>query len=189
MIWVDYCILAVTLTSVVVGALRGFAKEIFSLLTWVLAIGLAWLFGDMIAGILRDSISIPAVRTVAGYSVCFFGGLLIGAVASMLLVEGIRNSRLSSVDRTMGAGFGLVRALVLVALFSMIASNMGAESERWWKRSALIGKIQWLANGLQVLVPGPVLEAIRPQAPAEPEPTAAKPADPAQQPSQPAPAQ
>jgi len=174
MIWVDYCILAVTVLSVVIGALRGFTREFFSLLTWVLAISLTLLFGTAAAEALHGIISIPALRFVAGYAACFLGGLLLGALVSMLFVEMVRNSRLASADRTVGAGFGLLRALLVTALFVMIADNMGAREERWWQRSMVIGKVEWVAGGLQVLVPESWLQAIRPQTetsaePAEPE--------------------
>lgn len=176
MIWVDYCILAVTLLSVVVGVLRGFTREFFSLLTWALAISLTLLFGTTVADALQSTISIPALRVVAGYAACFLGGLLLGALVSMLFVEMVRNSRLASADRTLGAGFGLLRALLVTALFVMIAENMGGREERWWQGSMVIGKVEWLASGLQVLVPESWLQAIRPQTE-----TSAKPAEPEQE--------
>jgi membrane protein required for colicin V production len=163
MIWVDYCILAVALISLIVGALRGFTREIFSLLNWILAFGLAWLFGDQAAAAMTSMIAAPDLRTLAGYTVCFFGGLLLGAVLSMLLVEGVRNSRLAPVDRTLGAGFGVLRALLLVALFVMIADNMGAEDERWRQRSTLITHLEWMADALESVVPDKWLAAIRPE--------------------------
>lgn len=171
MIWLDYCLLALAFVSVVVGALRGFTKEVLSLVIWVMAFGLAWLFGDFASDQLKNLVSIPALRTVAGHALCFFGGLLVGAIISMLLVETVRNSRLASVDKTVGAGFGLLRALLIAAAFVMVADNMGARGERWWQQSMVVGKLEWLAKGLEVLVPEAWLQAIRPQAEA-PNPTA-----------------
>lgn len=171
MIWVDYCILAVTLLSVVVGVLRGFTRETFSLLTWVLAIGLTLIFGDMVSDALQSTISIPSLRIIAGHAACFFGGLLLGALITMLFVEAVKNSRLANADRTLGAGFGLLRALVLVGAFVMIADNMGGREERWWQRSMIVPRVEWLAGSLQVLVPESWLKMIRPQveqAPADP---------------------
>jgi membrane protein required for colicin V production len=163
MIWVDYCILAVALISLIVGALRGFTREIFSLLNWILAFGLAWMFGGWAADRMQSLIAASDLRTLAGYAACFFGGLLIGAILSMLLVEGVRNSRLASVDRTLGAGFGLMRALLLVAIFVLIADNMGARDERWRQRSSLITHVEWMAAAIGNIVPEPWLAAIRPE--------------------------
>ncbi|TXI08854.1 MAG: hypothetical protein E6Q76_06660 [Rhizobium sp.] len=59
MIWVDWCIVAVFLISILVGLLRGFAREILNVLTWVLAFGLAWLFGDMVANFWTRTSPIP----------------------------------------------------------------------------------------------------------------------------------
>ena len=164
MIWVDYCILGVTLLSVVTGLLRGFTKEIFGLLTWALALILTWLFGDTAVGLLEGRISIPALRWLAGYAITFLGGLLIGSLASMLFVEWVRNSRLATADRTLGGGFGLIRALLIAGLFVMVAGNMGAKPEAWWQKSFFVPKLEWLADGLEHLVPETWLEKIRPEA-------------------------
>ena len=162
MIWVDYCILAVTLLSVVIGVLRGFTRELFSLLTWGLALALTLLFGEQAAEGLKFIISIPALRVVAGYAACFFGGLLLGAIISMLFVEMVRNSRLAAADRTLGAGFGILRALLVTAVFVMLADNMGARGESWWQRSKIIDKTEWLARGVEALMPERWLASLRP---------------------------
>lgn len=167
MIWVDYCILALTMISMIIGALRGFTKELFGLLTWGLGFILAWLFGPIVADLLQNQISIPALRISAGYAVCFLGGLLLGAVLSMLLVESVRNSRLATADHTLGGGFGLLRALLVTGLFVMVAANMGAKEDNWWKESLIVGRMEWLGSGLQGLFPESWLEKIRPQPAAE----------------------
>ena len=41
--WPDYAILGTILISVLVGALRGFMKEVFSLLVWAAAFVIAYL--------------------------------------------------------------------------------------------------------------------------------------------------
>lgn len=163
MIWVDYCILAVTLISIIAGILRGFTKEFFNLLTWTLAIILALVFGDQAAVLLEHKISIPALRIAAGHAIIFLGGLLIGAIVSSLLVESVSNSRFASADRTLGGGFGFLRALFLVAVFIMVAANMGAKQDKWWHQSLFVGRMEWLAEGLQILVPERWLETIRPE--------------------------
>lgn len=170
MIWVDYCILGLTLLSVIIGVIRGFTKEIFGLLSWALAFGLALLFGDVVAEMLQGKIAVPVLRTVSGYAICFLGGLLIGAVSSMLLVESVRNSRLAPIDRTLGGGFGLLRALLIAGLFVMLAGNMGAKEERWWQNSMLIGKLTWLADGIEAITPESWLVRIRPEPSTEPSP-------------------
>ena len=167
MIWVDYCIIAVTLISLVTGILRGFTKEVLGIITWVAALLFTWLFSEYAIALLRIKITNPALSTAAGYAATFLLGLLIGAVVSSLVVEAIRNSRFSSADRTLGAGFGVIRAALLVALFIMVAGNMGARQDNWWKQSMIVPRMEWLADGLQMLVPMSWLEKIQPDKPQE----------------------
>lgn len=162
MIWVDYCILAVFILSVVIGLLRGFSREILGLGTWIFAILLAWLFGHAFAGALETKISNPALRLGCAYVLLFMAGLLIGALVTHFVSEAIRDSFLSLPNRMLGGGFGLVRAAVLVAAFILVAGQMGAAREAWWQQSLLIDKFEWLAKGLGTLVPERWLEVLRP---------------------------
>lgn len=168
MIWVDYCIVVVTLISVLTGIIRGFTKEVFGIVTWVAALIVAWMFGETAASLLRIKISNPALSLAVGYAATFLAGLLVGTVISTLLTETIRNSRFSSADRTLGGGFGLIRALLLVGLFILVAGTMGAKRDKWWQQSLLVGKLEWLGEGLKVIVPISWLEKLEPTPEATP---------------------
>ena len=162
MIWVDYCILGVTLVSIIIGVFRGIVREVLGLLTWLVAFLAAFLFHNEVAGLLQPKISNPALCVAASYAGTFLTGLLVGAIISSILVEAVRNSSFSSADRTMGAGFGVLRGLFLTALFLLIAGNMGAKKDDWWQRSLLVPKLEWLADGLQLLVPERWLDKLHP---------------------------
>lgn len=162
MIWVDWCIAAVFLISILIGLLRGFAREILNVLTWVLAFGLAWLFGDMVAGLLVTQISSPEIRSVCAYAVLFIGGLLAGAILTYLLTEWIRGSFLDGIDRSLGGAIGLLRALFITCVFLVIAGTMGAKQDRWWRESMFIPHVEWLAEDLKVIIPAHWLERIKP---------------------------
>ena len=175
MIWVDWCIVAVFLISILIGVLRGFAREILLLLTWVLAFGLAWGFGDIVAGMLVDHISEPAIRSACAYAALFIGGLLFGAILTHLLTEWIRGSVLDGIDRTLGGGIGFIRAVLIVALFMIFASTMGAKQDRWWSQSQVIPHIEWLADGLKTLIPERWLDRLKPDPADSPESAPSKP--------------
>jgi len=153
MIWVDYCIVGLLVVSTIVGVIRGFARETLGLLTWILAIWLAVAFSAAVAVKLGPYISVPSVRIAAAYAILFLGGLLIGGVITAIIVRFLRASALSSTDRTLGGGFGVIRGAVLVALFIVIAGTTPARQDPWWQKSLLLDKFQWLADGLRVLIP------------------------------------
>jgi len=162
MIWVDYCILAVFILSIIVGTLRGFTREVLGLATWLFALLLAWLMAHTVADSLQRQITDPALRLACAYALLFLGGLLVGALITYFAAEIIQNTFLGPIDRMLGGGFGLIRAVLFIAAFVLIASTMGATKDRWWHESALIGGFEWLAEGLSTVVPDRWLEMLRP---------------------------
>ncbi|MDM4771072.1 CvpA family protein [Solimonas sp. SE-A11] len=162
MIWVDYCIFAVFILSVAIGLLRGFTREVLGLATWLFALLLAWLLGHTLADALAGKISNPALRLGCAYLLLFLGGLLVGALVTHFVSEAVKDSFLSLPNRMVGGGYGLARAAVLTAGFVLVAGQMGAKTESWWQQSLLIGKFEWLADGLATLVPERWLEVLRP---------------------------
>ncbi|HUS24543.1 MAG TPA: CvpA family protein [Candidatus Binatia bacterium] len=162
MIWVDYCIIAVFLISVVIGIARGFVREVLGIGTWVLAVWLAWAFSDEAALALEHKISDPALRLAASYAVLFLGGLLVGAITTWFVCELVDNSSFRRTDRTLGGGFGLVRASLLAAAFVLVADTMGARQDAWWQESVFVTRLEWLAQGLKSVVPAGWLEKLKP---------------------------
>lgn len=153
MIWVDWCILAVMLISILLGVFRGFSREILNLLTWVLAFLLAWLLGSWVADLLHGLIAQAAVRSAVAHAGLFMAGLLIGSLMTHFLTDWVRNSVLNEMDRTLGGGFGFMRGLLIVSAFILVSGTMGASKDRWWQQSLLIPHMEWLADGLGYLTP------------------------------------
>jgi len=162
--WADYGILAIVILSILIGVLRGFTRELFGVGTWVLAIVLAVVFGSKAAVALQEHIATPLVRMGAAY--------------------GIRQSRFSSADRTLGAGLGMIRGILIVGLVVLLARTVDVSEEAWWRESALIGPSMAIADALDTLIPDSWLDPLKPdpKPPVVPEPgadDAAKPAAPA----------
>jgi membrane protein required for colicin V production len=154
MIWVDYGILAVLLVSVIVGLVRGFAREVFGLATWVLAFWLALSFAAPFGHWLEAFINVPSVRKITAYALLFLGGLLAGGIVTALIVRVMRsNDGISSIDRTLGGGFGLLRGGLLVGAFILIGGLTPLKQDPWWSQSTLMPRFAWLADGLQTLIP------------------------------------
>ena len=69
--WVDWAIIAIILVSSLISLRRGFVKEALSLLTWVIAGAVAWLFGGALAHHLQDYISTPSARVISACVILF----------------------------------------------------------------------------------------------------------------------
>lgn len=162
MTWVDYCIAAVFFVSILVGIWRGATREVLSLGTWVVAFVVAWLGGHRAAEFLRPWIADEVLREAAGCGLVFILTLFAGAVLSHFIVIAVRDSRFSPADRTMGGGLGVLRAVIAVSLFVVVAGRMGAHQDPWWQQSMLITRFQPLAHGFETVIPQSWLEWIGP---------------------------
>jgi membrane protein required for colicin V production len=148
---IDYVILAIVLVSAIAGLMRGFLREICSLITWILAVWFAWHFGATLEPYLGGELADPPYSTWAGRVIVFlivlFAGTAIGALISHL----VRLSLFSGMDRFLGFALGAVRGLVVLGLIAIVAQSARLDQERWWKHSRLVPYVQGVASGLRAI--------------------------------------
>jgi len=136
--WIDVTILAVTLLSALVGLYRGFIRESLSLIAWVLAFWAAFSYAEVVSGRLEAYIESPQLRLVAAFAALFIATLLVLSVIAHLLYRLFRASGIAGTDRVLGGLFGIVRAVVLVAVVLLLARLTSYPQEAWWQQSVLI---------------------------------------------------
>ena len=100
--WVDWAIIAVVAVSSLISLSRGFVKEALSLLTWIIAGVVAWMFGGALSQHLVGFIDTPSARVIVGCAILFVVTLLVGALVNYLIGELIRVTGLSGTDRFLG---------------------------------------------------------------------------------------
>ena len=113
--WVDWAIIAIIAISSLISLKRGFVKEALSLVTWIIAGVVAWMFGGALSQHLTDFIEMPSARVIAGCAILFVATLLVGALVNFLIGELVRVTGLSGTDRFLGMVFGGARGALLVA--------------------------------------------------------------------------
>jgi membrane protein required for colicin V production len=170
----DYCIIIALVLSVLMGLWRGFIGEVLALACWALAFWVAWQFGEALAAKFT-AITLPSMRLLLGYAMCFFAVLIAGAIVSFLMRKLISGSGLSGSDRMLGMVFGLIRGLALVTLTVLILGFTPLPRDPWWKQSQLLPSFQRSAEWLSARLPPEVtkyldLRGLLPQIPAGPEP-------------------
>jgi membrane protein required for colicin V production len=163
MAWVDYVLIAIVLISVLMGALRGFVREVLSLATWIGAFFAALRYGPQFNESLKSTIASSPIRLVAGYCLPFFGVLLVGGLLIWAISWAVRGAGLSPVDRMLGSGFGLLRGVFIVLALVIVAGLSALGREPWWKESQRVPQIQPFAKDLQALIPPGWLTYLRAQ--------------------------
>jgi membrane protein required for colicin V production len=133
----DAVILFIIAVSALLSVRRGFAREAFSLATWVAAFLVARLFGPGLEVMLEPSIETPSVRLATAFGILFAATLVVGALVNHLLGELVRVTGLTSTDRLLGMVFGAVRGMVLVVVIVVFTRGMFSQ-DPWWRESVLI---------------------------------------------------
>lgn len=132
----DYLIGAVMAISVIVGVVRGFVREVVALVTWVVAIGLAWRFSDFLHPYLGGILHTPMEKAWVARGVVFLVVMLLGALVGALLAHLTRRALgLSVIDRLLGFLFGITRGAIIIGFAAMLGSALELQGESWWQQS------------------------------------------------------
>lgn len=146
----DAVLLVLCCASLLLGAWRGLVYELFSLVGWIAAFWVARLLaGDVGAWLPMEGFD-PTVRYAAGFVSVFVVAIFAWGLLSTLAKKLIEIVGLRPVDRALGALFGVLRALVLVLVATLVVVNTSLYQQDWWQLS-LSGPL--LADLVGQLVP------------------------------------
>lgn len=145
---IDLAILVVILLSVLVSFVRGAAREVIGLLTWIAAIVITILHTARFATLLPlETIDSPAARAAVSAIVLFLGIMFIGSLIGWLVRKITEGVAVGAVDRVLGIGFGLLRGVLIVVLLVLAANLVPAmKQEPWWRQSLLMPGFEYLAR-------------------------------------------
>ncbi|MGA9851929.1 MAG: CvpA family protein [Gammaproteobacteria bacterium] len=157
MIWVDYLILVIIVVSALISLLRGFLREIVSLITWVVGFWVALRFARPV-GDTFGFIHNPSVRVIIGFVILFVAILIIGAIINFFIGKVMEKTGASAGDRTLGLIFGLVRGVVIVAVLVIVAGFTTLPQNPWWHQSRLIPYAESVAGWMRHALPARVAD-------------------------------
>jgi membrane protein required for colicin V production len=142
MIWIDYVIIGLVFIAFITGFLRGFSLEFFSLVFWLLAIGVGLSFSREFSVFLESIISNPLPKIAASFLLLFLITLIVGSLIRVLLGESIKKTTLTFTDRLGGMIFGALHGMVVVVVLVMLAGLTALPDDLWWKKSKLLPSFQ-----------------------------------------------
>ena len=120
---VDGIVAAVILISAILAYSRGFVREGMSIIGWVAAAILAYMFAPKAVPLIKE---IPVLRDfiadscelsmIAAFAGVFALALVVVSVFTPLFSSAIQRSALGGLDQALGFVFGVMRGLLLVAV-------------------------------------------------------------------------
>src|SRR6267142_2213387 len=111
------------------------------------------LFDFGVLGVLVVSIAISLLSALIGFLIVFGVVLIIRWIAGMALSSAVRASGLAPADRALGVLFGLVRGLLIVLVFVVLAGLTPLPRERIWRDAFLSGPFETAALALKPHLP------------------------------------
>ena len=125
--WLDVVLVLILVASVVTSLRKGLSREIIGLASVCLALLLGlWLYG-YVSGYLLPYLSSRGLANFAGFAIVFCGVMIAGCIVGFVVGKFLKVSGLSFFDHLLGAGFGIIRGiLVAIALvMGMMAFSSG----------------------------------------------------------------
>lgn len=151
--WVDIFILAVIGVSAVISLFRGLVSEVLSLLAWVIAFWVAFVFAGPVSSLAADLISVPSARMALGFVCLFVGTLIVCGTVNFLISKLIATTGLTGTDRMLGILFGIARGIAIITVLVVLAGLTPITRDPWWRESVFLGHFVVLASAAISLLP------------------------------------
>ena len=121
---VDYTILGILVLSGLLALMRGFVREVLSLLSWAGAYFAAAQLYPLAEPLTRKFMHGQTGTTAAAAVIVFVVALIVLTIVSMLIARFIRGRTLTAIDRSLGFIFGLLRGALVVSLLYFVAVSV-----------------------------------------------------------------
>ena len=150
----DIVLIAVMLVSGLLAMVRGFMREVLSIIAWVLAAAATLYAYGRLLPYAKQYFNNDIVAAIAVISGVFLVTLLVVSILTIRISDMVLDSRVGALDRTLGFLFGLARGLVIVVVaFLFFTWLVPDRSQPEWVKSAksrvvLAGTGQWLMSML-----------------------------------------
>lgn len=151
MVTLDYIVLAVLVISAVVGAFRGFLREVFSVVSWILAVWLAWKYAPSLAPRLGGALKDPVYGLWAARALILVPVVVAGYCLGAVVNYFVRLSMFSGLDRLLGFLLGFARGLVIIGIGIILAQATRLDDEAWWKSSRVAAGMKPVAGVVRAL--------------------------------------
>jgi membrane protein required for colicin V production len=150
----DIGVIAVIGLSAVFAFARGFVREALSIVAWVGA-GFITLYGaGYVYAVVDPMVHNPLLSNLIAYGGTFIASLVVLTIITGIIARAVRAGSLSSIDRTLGFIFGVLRgAFVLCLAYLLIDIVQPNERPQWLREAKSAPYLQQGADVLRNVLP------------------------------------
>ena len=148
----DWIIIVVLASSIILSLWRGFTREAISLAGWVAAFLVANMFVAELASVLMRWIDNVTGSYIAAYALLFVGTLVLAGITVRLSTQVVKVAGLSLFDRVLGTVFGLARGIIIIVVAVYVLQHLVAPQDlQWMYESQLMPYVDMLVQWVQML--------------------------------------
>ncbi|WP_114390363.1 CvpA family protein [Notoacmeibacter marinus] len=154
----DGIFIVFTLVSALLAMVRGFSREVLSIVSWLVAGLAAWIAYPLLSPYLVEPLGKQLYADLAAAAIIFLIVLVIVTVITMRIADFIIDSRAGALDRTLGFIYGAARGVVVAAVALLFFQWLVAGNPP-----------EWVVNAKSRAILDPVGEEIAALLPEDPE--------------------
>ena len=149
----DWVFLSVLTMSLLLGVWRGVVYELLSLAVWVAAYVGAQTYGSEASELLPLAGAGEKIRLMVGFVAVFIVTIFVGGLIVLLIKRLVAAVGLSAFDRALGAGFGLIRGLLVLMVACVVISLTPFKTSTFWRESIGVMWITQVFKGIEPFLP------------------------------------
>jgi membrane protein required for colicin V production len=160
--WLDIILAAIMLISGFLAMLRGLTREVLSILSWAVAALATLYFFPKYQAEARVYIEPALLADAVLAGSIFLVVLIIVSLITVRISDGVLDSRIGALDRTLGFVFGLARGLVLVVIAYLFFTWLVPEDTQpqWIRDARSLPILKQTGAGIVSLLPEDPASAI-----------------------------
>jgi membrane protein required for colicin V production len=146
-VMIDVILLGLILLSALISLLRGFTKEFFSLLVWVLTALAVWKGTGPLMPLVEGTLNIEDNMVSGLIAACgiFLACVVMGSLGQAILGRLVSKQVLGFPDRFLGMVFGCARGWVVAVLLAGILASTPLR-DPLWEGAFLAPRAEWFAH-------------------------------------------
>ncbi|AJY46624.1 CvpA family protein [Martelella endophytica] len=152
----DLIVLLVIVFSALLAMVRGFSREIMSILAWGLSAVIGYFGYPYLAPPLENFLGDDRIAMAGAFAIIFLVALILISLVTSRFADYIMDSRAGALDRSLGFVFGVVRGVLIlavaVAFWNWLVGD--AQSPDWIRNAKSKPALDILATKLESLLPG-----------------------------------
>ena len=161
----DIFILVVVAISALIALNRGLLKEVLSIIGWSLSVVAIVVMLPIVEPFMYKYIDNDIFAVIVSSILIIVVFFVVWIIITSQIINKIRSSKLSTIDRLLGLFFGIVRACILIILFNILAGWMLPPDEQpdLFKESKYYQLAGDFAEPIEKMLPQELFESVKEQ--------------------------